>query len=257
MIDPIRSIVRLPPDGASQRSQAGSQGEEDMFRNASLLIGFLLVFDFSQAGAQPRRARAPGVPGQDHKAEISFFGGYSWTFSRNVCGIQCGELDVKSSGFWGISGDINVMPGTQLSILYNRQDSDVTFRSDFTRVRETITDVAVEYYHVGVLQGVPMGMVVPFGGATLGATRYAYGTVTPPAGTPFSPDDDWKFSIILQGGAKVYLSDRLGLRAQARLPFVFWSGGLGIGCGTGGCGTSLVGYGMAQIDVSAGLMLLL
>jgi hypothetical protein len=32
---------------------------------------------------------------------------------------------------------------------------------------------------------------------------------------------------------------------------------LSVGCGFGGCGGGVTGYGVAQIDVSAGLMLLL
>ncbi|MCK5619955.1 MAG: hypothetical protein KAJ17_11165, partial [Candidatus Krumholzibacteria bacterium] len=64
------------------------------------------------------------------------------------------------------------------------------------------------------------------------------------------------FSMIFGLGAKIYATDRIGLRVQARLPFTFISGGAGIGCGTGGCYTTVGGSGIAQFDVSAALMLM-
>jgi opacity protein-like surface antigen len=229
-----------------------------MHRRLVWIVSMMLLVCATSALAQGRQPQRIVVKEKRQtKLEIAGYYGYSWTFSRHVCGVrECGDIDVKSSGFWGIEVDINAAPGMQVALLYNRQDSDITFRRPIG-VTETVTDVAVEYYHVGVLKGVPMGKVMPFGGGTLGATRYAYGAVRDDSGNPVNVSDDWKFSFIFMGGAKVYLSDRLGLRFQGRLPFTIWSGGLSIGCGFGGCGGGVSGYGVAQIDLSAGLMLLL
>jgi hypothetical protein len=205
------------------------------------LLALYLLTDATAVPAQPS-----GLP---HRFEITPFGGYSWTFARSACfGATCGDLDIKSSGFWGLAFDVNgLIPGGQLEFLYNRQDSKLTYSG--LGFREDVTDIAVEYYHVGILRAVPMNGVLPFGGATFGATRFNY--------KDGALGDDWKFSVIVSGGAKVYASERLGLRFQARLPITILSGGAGLGCGLGGCYTTVGGFGIGQIDLSAGLAILL
>jgi len=208
------------------------------------------IMAVGSASAQTRRQTSQTRMSQaQHKVELNVFGGYRFTFSRRVCQIGCGDMDLKDSGFWALELDINVQPYTQLALLYDRQDTQITFNSDNpTRPKETLGDVALEYWHIGGIRGVPQGNVMPFGMFTLGATRLNYKNS--------NLSDDWFFSMILGGGAKIYASERLGIRLQARLPFTFTNTFWGVGCGGGGCGTTVGGYGVAQFDVSAGLMLL-
>ena len=108
-------------------------------------------------------------------------------------------------------------------------------------------DLAVEYYQIGGLYRRPTPKVEPFFLMTLGATRFA------PEDNTFS--DEWKFSVIFGLGAKVWISDRIGLRFQGRvlMPMLwssagFWCGG-GSGCGLGyGGGSALV-----QGDLGVGI----
>jgi len=223
-----------------------------MTRRIILLTTLFVVIASSISWGQRRRSPQP-PQGWDfyqpeHKVEITPFGGYVWTVSRSFSdGINRGDLDIKSSGFYGIALDLNVKPGTQLELLYQRQDSDLTFKSG--GFKETLTDLAVEYWHIGAVGGIRRENVQPFTGLTLGGTRYDFKT----AGF----EDMWKFSVILQLGAKLYINERIGLRLQGRMPYTFLSGGVGLGCGTGGCYTSVGGTGIAQFDVSAALMILL
>lgn len=210
-----------------------------------ILVSVLVLVMLSPALVNAQRSQASAATQlQQHKLEIHGWGGYVWTLSKGASyNLQSGDIDIKSSGSWGIGADVNVRPGVQASLLYNRQDSEITFKSLGTT--ETITDVAVEYYHVGAVGGLPQGNILPFTSLTLGATRFNY--------KGSSADDEWKFSIILGIGAKAYLNDKLGLRVQGRLPLTFTSGFVGVGTG----GVSIGGTGIAQLDVSGGIFLML
>lgn len=204
----------------------------------------------SSAAAQYRRqpARSPSRP-MMHKIEVTPYGGYMWTFSRRVTTIEgTGDLDIKSSPYWGAEVDVNLQPGAQLALLYSRQDSELTFKRGAGGVTHDVTAMSVDYFQIGGIGGTVQGNILPFGMVTLGATRYAFDTYR---------DDVWKFSVMLAFGAKIYATDLIGLRVQANLPFTFMSGGLGIGCGGGGCYTTVGGSGIAQFGVSAGLTIML
>jgi len=183
-----------------------------------------------------------------HKFEITPYGGYMWTFARRVNTIEgTGDLDIKSTPYWGVELDINLRPGGQLALLYSRQDSDVTFKRGGGGTTDVISSMSVEYFQIGGIGGTKQGKTMPFGMFTLGATRFAFDSFN---------EDIWKFSVLLAFGAKIYATDRIGLRVQASLPFTFVSGGMGIGCGGGGCSAVVTGSGIAQFGVSAGLTIM-
>jgi hypothetical protein len=186
----------------------------------------------------------------DHKVEIHGFGGYVWSSSQSVVVNQTpGDLDLDSSGWWGVALDINLPVGTQLELLYTRQDTKLTFNS-FPEGKRDLNDEAVEFWHVGgVYTRFSQGKIYPFTSFTLGATRFI---------NESGPGDDvWKFSIILGLGAKVHVNDRLGIRAQARMPWTFVNTGVGLGFGTGGASVGVGGSGIVGFDVSGGLFLMI
>ena len=201
------------------------------------------------ADAQARRggaAPAYGIP--MHKAEIFFVGGFAWTFSvRAQNGLQYGDLDIKDNGWFGAGIDFQVRPGGYLTLLYRRQSATYTFNPDLAPKVDPLDKGAVEYFHIGGTQGMPRGKALPFGSLTLGATRFSADNAR---------DDYWKFSVIPGLGVKYFASPRLGLRLQADLPISFTSGGIGFGCGGGGCGSSFYGTGITQLDVGGGLFLM-
>jgi hypothetical protein len=209
------------------------------------MVGLIAL---AATSAQAQRG-APVVP--EHKVEIIPIGGYVWTWSRSVSSLQgTGKIDIKSSGFWGVYVDFNVQPQWQLSLLYRRQDSELTFKNAIG-VTEKLSDMAVEYIHIGGVTGMTFGQVRGFTTVTIGATRFSFGD--PVDSNVPKADDDWKFSAIIGLGAKYYINDRIGLRGQVSLPVSFMGGGVGIGTG----GVTVGGYGITQTDLLAGLIIML
>ena len=203
------------------------------------------------AGIGPAAAQSSRVPGlmPPHRAEISFFGGGSWTDSREVFVNNPGNLDIDDSGFWGVAADFNVRPGTgQAEISYSRQDSQLRFESPLTPADNQTLDMAVEYIQFGGLGGVVRRNVYTFASFTLGATRFSF--------DDSSIDDEWKFSVLFGFGAKLYMNEKFGLRAQARFPFTFISGGGSVACGDFGCFTTVGGEGVFQFDLGGGAFLM-
>jgi hypothetical protein len=223
-----------------------------MSRN--IVLAALLITVLSPPAWAQYRPPAMSSQPLEHKLEITPFGGYSWTFSRRVSIAPpvdaTGDLDIKDNAFWGIEVDVTLQPGAQLALLYSRQESDLTFKQVPGGITRDITGVSVEYFQIGGIGGIKQGPSLPYGMLTLGATRIAYKDL-------LGADDTWKFSVILGFGVKYYAAERIGLRAQVRMPFTFFSGGAGIGCGFQGCYTTVGGSGVAQIDVGLGLMILM
>jgi len=64
--------------------------------------------------------------------------------------------------------------------------------------------------------------------------------------------------MTLGGGVKIWLSDRIGIRAQGRLLLPMMWAGAGLSVGTGGTGFSLgAGTAMVQGDFTGGLIIAL
>ena len=185
--------------------------------------------------------------GHARKFELTPLVNYVWTSKVSAYGYDVsGDLDIGNSASWGIAVDIDLHPEAQIELLYNRQDSYMELLTYPGGIQKWKGDLAVEYYQIGGLYRRPTPKAEPFFLFTLGATRFA------PKGGEFS--DNWEFSIIMGLGAKVWLSDMIGLRFQARMLMpMLWSSG-GFYCGTGGCG---LGYGggsaLVQGDLGVGL----
>lgn len=207
-----------------------------------LIAGFLMLASPSLAqqdttattAYKPTSVKAP-------RLDIIPMGGYVWTLSQSATyGFQNGDIDIKSGAFYGLAVDIYAVPYVQIRLLYRRQDSQLTFKT--AGVTNNVSDIAVEYWHIGAIKGMQKGKVKPFTGLSLGGTRFA-----------IESEDNWKFSMIFSLGAKVYLNDRLGLLVAGQMPFSF----TGAFVGVGGGGVSIGGTGIAQFDVGAGLIITL
>jgi hypothetical protein len=99
-----------------------------------------------------------------------------------------------------------------------------------------------------------MDQVEPFALFTLGATRFAFKGNSQEYPETAGYGDIWKFSITFGLGAKVWISDVVGLRFQGRVLMPMTWGGGGFWCGTGGCGVGLGGTSvMPQFDLGVGL----
>jgi hypothetical protein len=218
---------------------------------STLIIVTLTLCGLSDANAQIQRTRrSPAYysPRPLHKVEITPLMGYAWTGSRQVYILnESGRIDVSDSEFYGIAIDVNTWRGSQVELLYRHQGSTLTYKGQGKR-QQDVTDVSVDYWHLGGIYGVTKGKVMTYAGGSAGVTYLNYDFP--------GADDDWRFSFIFSLGAKLYLNERFGLRVQSSLPFTLISGGAAIGCGPGGCYSTVGGEAVSQIDLSAGIMVL-
>ena len=140
----------------------------------------------------------------------------------------------------------------QVELFYSRSDSRIDF-VEYRGPTYKLTDVSVNYFQLGGVRHIKkMDNIVVYGLGTLGATLFS------PSGDPYdeTPErytyqDYWLFSLTLGGGAKVFLSDRIGLRFEGRIMMpITWAGG-GFMIGTGGSGFY---FGGGSAILQAGLM---
>jgi hypothetical protein len=133
-----------------------------------------------------------------------------------------GESDVEADGAEGrvsIDDDaaFTAIAGYQIQhdgmvyLSYTRQDSTLDYLSDDLEVREE-TRLTTDVIQFGGNLQVPRGRAVPYLGFSLGATRFAAVDLD---------YDDWAFSMALDGGVKLRITDWLHLRALGRLPLTF------------------------------------
>lgn len=169
---------------------------------SSKLTGLLALAVLLLVSATPAAAQLEATP----------FGGMQFGGSISV---KEGNLNVDSAPNFGLILDYTVAEGLQIEASYSRQSADVKFDRRLTLPDTTLFKMATEYIHGGILYGVPLGNIEPFGTVSLGATHYS------PEPTEYS--DSWRFSIAGGLGAKYFFSERIGLRVQGRLMLAFQS----------------------------------
>ena len=175
---------------------------------------------------------------------------YGYQFGGQVDLTSGGEVKLDDHGAAGFILSIPMRdPATQIELSYSHQKTEL-LQEDYWGTNEfSLFDMSVDYFQIGGLRGVRKGKAMPFGFGTVGATLFN------PKGD--EPDAEWRFSITLGLGAKYYMSERMGIRAQFGLliPMQWESGSLW--CGSGGCvGGVSGGTTFGQGNVSGGLMFL-
>ncbi len=208
----------------------------------ALIVGVLLLASPSWAQQDTTgTASSTPAPAKAPRVDIIPMGGYVWTVSQSATyNLTSGDIDIKNSGFYGLAVDIYAVPYMQIRLLYRRQDSQLTFKR--AGITEDLGDMAVEYWHIGVVKGFQKGKVKPFTGISLGGSRFAYDS-----------GDEWYFSMLVSLGAKFYLNDRIGIMGSGQMGISFTNAFAGIGTG----GVSIGGTGITQFDLLAGLIITL
>lgn len=190
------------------------------------------------------------------KIEITPF--YGFQFNGKVTGYS-GDLNIRDAASYGLMLDLSLQKGMQLELFYSRSDT----RADFVEFRGPtykLTDVSVNYFQLGFLRTVKkIDNISVYGIGSLGASLFS------PSGNAYdeTPDkyyfeDWWLFALTVGGGAKVWLSEKVGLRFEGRLLMpITWVGG-GFMVGTGGSGFYLGGgSAIFQASLSAGIIVAL
>ncbi len=198
-------------------------------------ITFLLVIPFESS--------AQG------KFEITPFAGYM--FGGRIRFYE-GDLRVEDNVNYGVALSTAVRPDVKIEFSWSQMQSSASFKPiyGYDDLKRSF-DVNVNYFQVGGIWEMDKGKLRPYGLFSLGATWFDAKDST--------IEDDWRFSVALGGGAKIWLSDRIGIRLQGRFLIPMYFSGAGIFCGIGtggsGCGVSVgTGSTILQGDLTAGLI---
>lgn len=153
---------------------------------------------------------------QPGRFELTPFAGYRLNGDFNAQSSDVFDPDlnveVEESGIYGVLLDIPVSPNWQIEILANRQKSAFIIDRGLLEPSRELGDVDLTIVHGGVLLQWGEGQVNPFVTASAGLTR-----IDP----KFRElDADNRFSASFGGGAKVFFSENIGLRLEAR---GFWT----------------------------------
>jgi len=175
--------------------------------------------------------------------EITPFGGFR--FGGSFQDANTGDtIAIDESGSYGLILDFDLEPAKQIEVYLSRQSTKLSAGGTVTGNPKF--DLTVDYYHIGGLLMLEGDRVRPFISGTFGLTRMD------PQGT--NRTTEYYFSIALGGGAKIPLTERLGLRFDARGIFTAVNTNSTVFCANGGCAIQVNGGGLLQGELTAGLI---
>ncbi len=181
--------------------------------------------------------------GYAKRAEITPFGGFMFGGNITTWG---GDLNIVDNWNYGLTVDVDVSPGVQLELVYNRQKTRAEFKPQPIGEKVDLFDMSAEYFHIGGLRELGHGRTVPYLVASLGPVHL----------NPLTSEyqSEWFFSMNLGLGVKAKVSERIGLRLQTKLWFPFDFVGGHFFWGSGGSNIGLSGYSLfVQGEISGGL----
>jgi opacity protein-like surface antigen len=198
------------------------------------------------------------APAADVQVEVTPFIGYQMGASTNS---YYGKLRYRDGESYQISMNFDIVDAAEIELSYNYSKSYLELDNYSYYPSPPIygnrIDANYHFYQVGVLKGMRMGNIKPYGLMTLGAAHMTF-TDKSQVEDSYNTDDVWRFAFNLGLGVKYYMSDRIGIRIQGKLNLPISGVGFGIGCGGGGCGSgvSTTSY-FVQGEVQAGLIIVL
>jgi opacity protein-like surface antigen len=189
---------------------------------------------------------SPGEAAAGRGVEITPFAGYhiGGNFEDNTTGAN---LDAKEGGVYGLILDLADTSETQYELFYGYQRTQVAAGGTFGG--DTLFDLDIHYLHLGGTYLFPGEKVRPYIAGGLGATHFS------PDGNGM--DSKTYFSISLGGGAKIPLSDRIGLRFEGRGFLTILPGSTSIFCVSSGgaaCQVNVQGDVFGQFLLTAGIV---
>tara|TARA_B100000809_G_scaffold200061_1_gene200223 strand:+ start:1976 stop:2722 length:747 start_codon:yes stop_codon:yes gene_type:complete len=199
------------------------------------------------------------APAKDIQVEITPFIGYQMGASTNS---YYGKLRYRDGESYQLSMNFDIVDAVEVELSYNMSKSyleidNYSYYPGNAPGYGNRIDANYHFYQIGVLKGVRMGNIKPYGLMTLGAAQMTFSDKSQIT-DGYSSSDVWRFAFNLGLGAKFYFSERVGIRVQGKLNLPISGIGFGVGCGGGGCGTgvSTTSY-FVQGEIQAGLILVL
>ena len=154
---------------------------------------------------------------------------FGYTVSGKVDAYY-GTYDVKDDIMYGGLLGVQITDNSYVELSYRRNDPqlNITSLADGNSIR----DIGIEQYMVGYLHEFLDGKIKPFAVGNIGLSRYF--------GKAKNTDRYWFLAPDFGVGAKMFFSDRIGIRLQTDLimPLEFSGSGIFCGIGTGGSGCS-------------------
>lgn len=173
---------------------------------------------------------------------LEAFGGWLWTGSAGYNN----SIKVDDKGNYGVRGGVSPNEAMVIEFEWNHTDTRLIWNNVIGSGNET-EDVAMNYYLLGFNMQKSEGPAIPYGLFNIGVLNVK--------GQTLNFSENW-FTVGLGGGLKYYVSDRIGIRLQARLLLPMQFAGVGFGCGTGGCGSGVSTYtSTIQGDFTGGIIL--
>lgn len=212
-----------------------------ILRISGLALGVLLLIT-------PAISRAQG------KVELSPFGGYMFGGSLN---FYEGKFKVNNAANYGVAMDIKLDSETQIELMWTQMGTDAKFEPyyGYDYLATNTFDMNVGYIQIGGVREMDLDKVRPFGVFTLGTTYFIPKNVEFADPSYVDIDDEWLFSMTLGGGAKIWFTDRVGIRLQGNLMLPMFWGGAGFTVGAGGSGFYVgTGTSMVQGSFTGGLI---
>ena len=149
---------------------------------------------------------------QKPRFEITPYYGYSFLGGFEIDDYEFGRLDLEldDTSLQGLIVGIPVRRNLHLEFLVNEQETRFGLDEGPFLGAADLGPMDISYYHAGVTWTAPLGQVRPFASFRAGITRLA-------PDSDFLPETESRFSVGLGGGTKIFLTDHIGLRFDARL----------------------------------------
>ncbi|HNX86646.1 MAG TPA: hypothetical protein PKN12_06930 [Bacteroidales bacterium] len=158
--------------------------------------------------------------------EVTPFGGYVFPATWYA---TSGNVYFHGNGQYGGMINIGINPAIDIDLIYNRSDTRAQANVPGYPMNEV--PLSINYFQVGGTKNFRVSkMLSPFIGGNVG------GCLAAPKG---DYNDQWFFSVGIQGGAKIYFSRRIGIRLQAQLYMPVQGAGYMFYFGPGGSGSTV------------------
>ncbi|MCX6268304.1 MAG: DUF2715 domain-containing protein [Bacteroidetes bacterium] len=179
--------------------------------------------------------------------EVTPFGGYVFGGTMNG---DYGDVHINDNAQYGGMISLAVSRVMDVDLIYNRSDTkaQVNYFSINGYVKPYVeVPLSINYMQIGFTKNFRVNpKVSPFVGFNIGACAFA---------PKEEYSDAWFFSVGMNAGAKVYFSNRVGLRLQAQGYMPVQGTAFSMFVGTGGASTGVSVYStLFQFGFTGGLI---
>lgn len=194
---------------------------------------------------------AAGSAAREPRFEIGAYGGYLiGGTAEGQSSTDAITASIENAASYGATLDFALRPGAFAELSYSRQVTQVDVRTRIgTFDNQARYDLTAQYLQIGGLTEFRIRRAEwfrPTIGGTIGATVFT----SDQEGYNY---EEWRPSLLLEGGAKLRFGDHLGVRLRARLLTTLITSNSALFCGTThGCSMTVAGTAVYQGEFGAG-----